>query len=102
MAVVVLAQREVLHPPDFGAERRTMPPAIGFPQMKVFEHELGFAGRKRSSACWARYPRIDTIRQSLSSIERPAVRADEVDLCGLDQRVFGCRRWHWTVAMTLT
>ena len=28
---------------------------------------------------------------SVHLIERSAVRADEVDLCGLDQRVFGCR-----------
>ena len=32
-----------------------MPPAVGFPQKKVFERELGFASRKRASARWARY-----------------------------------------------
>ena len=88
-----------------GAEPRAMPSAVGFSQEKVFEHELGFAGRKRSSARWARYPTIDAVRQSLSSnhlIERTALRADEIDLCGLDQQVFGCRHRHWTVAMTLT
>jgi hypothetical protein len=82
-----------------------VPPAVGFPQKKVFEDELGFAGRKWSSARWARYPGIDAVRQRLSSnhlIERPAMRADEIDLRGLDQRVFGCRHPYWMVAMTLT
>ena len=82
-----------------------MPPAVGFPQKKVFEHELRFSGGKRSSARRARYPRIDAVRQSLSSnhfIKRPAVRTDEIDLCGLDQRVLGCRHRRRTVAMTLT
>jgi hypothetical protein len=82
-----------------------MPPAVGFPQKKVFEDELGFAGRKWSSARWARYPGIDAVRRRLSSnhiIERPAMRADEIDLCGLDERVFGCRNGHWTAATTLT
>jgi len=68
-----------------------MPPAVGFPQKKVFEHELRFAGGKRSSARWTPYLRIDAVQRLGSNhlIERPAVRADEVDLCGLDQRVFG-------------
>ena len=82
-----------------------MPPAVGFLQKKVSEHELRFASGKRSSARWAPYLRIDGVRQSLSSnhlIERPAVRADEIDLCGLDQRVFGRRYRHLTAAMTLT
>jgi hypothetical protein len=98
-------QLEVPHPPGLGAERRAMPSAVGFSQEKVFEHELGFAGRKRSSARCTPYPRIDAAQQSLNSnhlIERPAMRADEIDLCGLDQRVFGCRNGHWTAAMTLT
>ena len=58
-----------------GAEWRAMPPAVGFPQKKVFECELRLAKGKRSSARWARYPRFDAVRQSLSSnhfIERPA------------------------------
>jgi hypothetical protein len=82
-----------------------MPPAVGFSQKKVFEHEVRFTGGKWCSARWARYPKIDAVWQSLSSnhlVERPAVRADEVDLCGLNQRVFGCRHRHWTAAMTLT
>ena len=87
------------------AKRRTTPPAVGFPQKKIFEDELRFARLKRSSARWARYPGIDAVRQRLSSnhlIERPAMRADEIDLCGLDQRVFGCRNGHRTAVMTLT
>ena len=67
-----------------------MPSGIGFPQKKVFEHELRFARRKRTSAHWARYPTIDAVRQSPSSNhlkERPAMRADEIDLCDLDQGV---------------
>ena len=81
-----------------------MPPAVGFPQKKVFEHELRLASGKRASARWARYPTIDAIRQSLSSnhfVERPA-GADEIDLCGMDQRVFGCRHRRRTAAVTLT
>ena len=96
---------EALASVSLGAKRRSTPPAVGFPQKKVFEHELRFARGKRSSARWARYLRIDAVRQRLSSnhlIERPAMRADEIDLCGLDQRVFGCRNGHWTAAMTLT
>jgi hypothetical protein len=53
-----------------------MPSGIGFPQKKVFEHELRFARRKRTSAHWARYPRIDAVRQSSTSNhlkERPAM-----------------------------
>jgi hypothetical protein len=64
-----------------------MPSAVGFPEKKVFEDELRFAGRKGSSAGWARYPGIDTVRQSLGPyhfIQRVAVRTGEVDLCGLD------------------
>jgi hypothetical protein len=81
-----------------------MPPVVGLPQKKVFEHQLRLAGGKRASARWARYPVIDAVRQSLSSnhlIERPA-GADEIDLCGLDQRLFGYRHRRWTAAMTLT
>ena len=44
-----------------------MPPAVGFPQKKVFEFELQLARGKRASARWARYLTIDAIRQSLSS-----------------------------------
>ena len=81
-----------------------MPPAVGFPQKKVFEHILRFAGGKRSSARWTPYLRIDAVGCLSSNhlIERPAVRADKIDLCGLDQRVLGRRYRHWTVAMTLT
>jgi hypothetical protein len=96
---------EALASVSLGAKRRSTPPAVGFPQKKVFEHELRFVRGKRSSARWARYPGIDAVRQRFSSnhlIERPAMRADEIDLCGLDQRVFGCRNGHWTAAMTLT
>ena len=70
-----------------GAEPRAMPSAVGFSQEKVFEHELGFAGRERSSARWARYPTIDAVGQSLSSnhlIERTALQADEIDLCAFN------------------
>ena len=61
-------------------ERRATPPAVGFPQKKVFEHKLRFAGGKRSSAVWTPYLRIDAFRQCLSSnhlIERPAMGADK-------------------------
>ena len=75
-----------------------MPSAIGFPQKKVFERELSFARRKRTRARWARYPRIDAVRQSSTSNhlkERPAMRTDEIDLCDLDEEValaLGCRQ----------
>jgi hypothetical protein len=65
-----------------------MPPAVGFPQKKVFEHELRFARRKRTHARWARYPRINAVLQSPTSNylkERPAMRADEIDLCDLHE-----------------
>ena len=42
-----------------------MPPAIGLPQKKVFEHVLRFPGRKWSSTGWTRYPRIDAVGRSL-------------------------------------
>ena len=87
------------------AEQGAMPPAVGFAQEKVFQDELRFAGGKRSSAGWACYPGIDTVGQSLSSnhlVERPAVRADEIDLRGLDEQVFAYPHRHWTAAMTLT
>ena len=48
-----------------------MPSGIGFPQKKVFEHELRFARRKRTSAHWARYPRIDAVRQPTTSKNDP-------------------------------
>ena len=85
-----------------------MPSGIGFPQKKVFEHELRFARRKRTSAHWARYPRIDAVRQSstLNHLkERPAMRTDEIDLCDLDEEVvlaLGCRQRRGTAGMTLT
>ena len=85
-----------------------MPSAVGFPQKKVFEHELSFARRKRTRARWARYPRIDAVRQSPTSNhlkERPAMRTDEIDLCDLDEGValaLGCRQRRGTAGMTLT
>ena len=89
-------------------EWRATPPAVGFPQKKVFEHKLRVAGGKRSSARWTPYLRIDAVRQRLSSnhlIERPAMGADKIDLRGPDERVMlslGSRQQRGTAAMTFT
>jgi hypothetical protein len=85
-----------------------MPPTVGFPQKKVFEHKLSFARRKRTRAYCERYPRIDAVRQSSTSNhlkERPAMRTDEIDLCDLDEEVvlaLGCRQRRGAAGMTLT
>jgi hypothetical protein len=57
---------------------------------------------------WARYPRIDAVRQSSTSNhlkERPAMRTDEIDLCDLHEEValaLDCRQGRGTAGMTLT
>jgi len=82
-----------------------MPATVGSPQEKVFERELRLTSGKDAGAGWARYPRVGDVGQSRRSddlIKRPAMRADEINLRGLDEWALGRLQRGGRATVTLT